>query len=214
MTDLALTGNGIGVRQDDEVTARSALAALKKAKRRFDHLQGLQPAREARRNSLLADAHADPLTGEEKALREQRKARGEKNSPIPGRGRRQEIARLIRQTDRNVRNLHETELARRRRAGLPRRLADPDTAFAQLGEAQQQLDEVTAARDSYHEAIAEALPPYAPGTRPSGPDADRFTEVKAITNLDPAYLRRIQRIRARNGGVNARTRAMGASDRG
>ncbi|UWM49717.1 hypothetical protein N0X72_12205 [Streptomyces carpaticus] len=178
--------------QHDPMTAADPLSALKKAKRRFDRLQELLPDREARRNSLLTDAHADPLTNEEKTLREQRRARGEKNPRIPGRGRRPAIARLIGQTERNVRNLYETELARRHKAGQPRRLTDPDAAFSELHQAQRLVDEVATARDAYYEAIAEALPPHITGTRPTGPDADRFTEVKAITGLDPARLRRIQ----------------------
>ncbi|MET2714573.1 hypothetical protein ABXV03_02380 [Streptomyces harbinensis] len=190
--------------QHDPVTVADPLATLRKAKRRFDRLQNLLPEREARRNSLLADAHADPLTEEEKALREQRKARGEKNPPIPGRGRRPAIARLIGQTERNVRNLHETELARRHKAGQPRRLTDPDTALSELHQAQRLVDEVAAARDAYYEAIAEALPPHIKGTRPTGPDADRFTEVKTITGLDPAHLRRIQRT-VLSGGTGARS---------
>ncbi|MGW7295353.1 hypothetical protein ACWGIB_23545 [Streptomyces xiamenensis] len=179
--------------QHDPMTAADPLSALKKAKRRFDRLQELLPDREARRNSLLTDAHADPLTDEEKTLREQRRARGEKNPPIPGRGRRPAIARAINQTERNVHNLYEAELARRRQAEQPRRLTDPDTALAELHEAQRLVDEVATARDAYYEAIAEALPSHIKGTRPTGPDADRFTDVKAITGLDPAHLRRIQR---------------------
>ncbi|MFG2737904.1 hypothetical protein ACGFX7_24165 [Streptomyces harbinensis] len=185
--------------QHDPVTAADPLSALRKAKRRFDRLQNLLPDREARRNSLLTDAHADPLTEEEKALREQRKAQGEKNPPIPGRGRRPVIARLIGQTERNVRNLHEAELARRHKADQPRRLTDPETALAELRQTQRLVDEVATARDAYYEAIAEALPPHIKGTRPTGSDADRFAEVKAITGLDPAHLRRIQRGVVRGG---------------
>ncbi|GAB2872580.1 hypothetical protein [Streptomyces mayteni] len=181
------------LRQHVRVNAADPIAVLKAAKRRVDRLQPELPRREARRNNLLADSHADPLTEEEKRERAARKARGGKNPPVPGRGRRAAIARLIGQTEQNVRNLHEAELAYREAADRPRRLADPDTAFALLPEAQQGVDEVIAARDAYYDAIADALPPHVEGARPSGPDATRFAEVRSITGLDPSHLRRIQR---------------------
>ncbi|TDC24483.1 hypothetical protein E1265_09605 [Streptomyces sp. 8K308] len=175
------------------MTAADPIARLKAAKRRFDRLRAQLPEREARRNSLLADSHVDPLSEEEKQEREARRARGEKNPPVPGRGRRTEIARLIDQTERNVRNIHEAELAYREATNRPRRLAEPDAAFAELPEAQRAVDEVIAARDAYYAAIAHALPPRKEGARVSGADADRFGEVRETTGLDPSHLRRIQR---------------------
>ncbi|WP_129840425.1 hypothetical protein [Streptomyces sp. RFCAC02] len=175
------------------MTAADPIAVLKAAKGRFDRLHARLPEREARRNSLLADSHADPLSEREKREREARRARGEKNPPVRGRGRRAAIARLIGQTEQNVRNLYEAELAYREATDRPRRLTEPDAAFALLPEAQRAVDEVTVARDAYYAAIADALPPHVHGARPSGADADRFAEVRRITGLDPSHLRRIQR---------------------
>lgn len=199
MTTAAPTACGPELRNIDaphqhvSVTAADPLAVLKNAKRRFDRLHGLLPEREARRNSLVADAHADPLTDEEKRVRGERTARGEKNPPIRGWGRRSAIARFIGQSERNVRNLRDAELAYREATGKPRRLAGPDAALALLPEAQKAVDEVTQARDAYYEAIADALPPHIEGTRPTRGDADRFAQVKTITGLDSSHLRRIQR---------------------
>jgi hypothetical protein len=188
-------------RQHVRVPAADPIAVLESAKRRFDRLRALLPEREALRNSLVADAHADPLADEDKRLRQERKARGEKNPPVPGWGRRPAIARAIGQSERNVRNLLDAELARREITGQPRRLADPDSAFALLPEAQRAVDEVTRARDAYYEAIADALPPYVRGARPSNAEAERFAEVRAITGLDASHLRRIQRgVREKRAG--------------
>jgi hypothetical protein len=138
-------------------------------------------------------------------LREERRARGQKNPPVPGWGRRPAIAQAIGQSERNVRNLLEAELARRETTGQPRRLADPDSAFALLPEAQRAVDEVTRARDAYYEAIADALPPHIRGARPSKAEAERFAEVRAITGLDASHLRRIQRgVREKHVGKTTR----------
>ncbi|GAA3862272.1 hypothetical protein [Streptomyces sedi] len=177
---------------------------MRVAKERFDRLRADLPAREARRNSLVVDAHVDPLSEEELRARAARRARGERNPPVPGRGRRAAIARLIGQTERNVRNLYEAEIAARATAGSPGRIRQPDDAFDRLPDAQQAVDEVTAARDDYYEAVADALPPHVEGARPSGRDAERFAEVRAVTGLDPSHLRRLQRTvqdrRAAGGG--------------
>jgi hypothetical protein len=179
-------------RQHGPVTA-DPLADLKAAKHKLDRLEKALPEREARRNSLLADAHADPLTEQELREREELRERGERLPPVRGRGRRAAIARIIGQTERHVRNLYEAELARRQAAGQPRRLEDDGLAFELLADAQAAVQEVLDARAAYYEAIASCLPPHVEGARPSGPEADRFAGVRAITGLDASHLRRIQR---------------------
>ncbi|WP_062214680.1 hypothetical protein [Streptomyces sp. NBRC 109706] len=164
----------------------------------MSELVGALPTRSASERLLRrvrdeAPADAVAACAEETRERAARRARGERNPPVPGRGRRAAVARVIRQTDRNIRNLYEAQLAARAEAREPRRLRPPDDAYAMLPDAQAAVDEVRRARDAYYAAIADALPPHTAGTRPSGADAARFAEVRSVTGLDPAHLRRIQR---------------------
>lgn len=199
MTTATLAAPGLKLRKfglplhHDRVTAADPTAALKAAKRTFDRLKATLEEREGRRNSLLTDAHTDPMSDDEKTLRRERKERGETNPKVPGWGRRGAVARIIGQSERNVRNLQEAELAYREAKGLPRRLEDPDTALKLLPQAQKAVAEVADARNAYYEAIADALPPRVPGSRPTQADGERFSQVTHITALDTSHLRRIQR---------------------